>query len=602
MLTHMHQRVAPWLALIAVLSGCLNGGEVEAIDETEQSLRKLASEPATVQVYRPATGTWFPQGGAPIGWGLPGDIPVPADYNGDGRTDVAIYRPSSGQWFVRGILTTTWGIPNSADIPVPGDYNGDGATDIAIYRPSSGQWFVRGILTTTWGIPNSADIPVPGDYNGDGATDIAIYRPESGQWFVLGIVTEIWGEPGDVPIPGDYNGDGATDIAIYRPATAQWFVRGIVTLTWGNPGSEDVPLPGDYNGDGTTDITVFRPSSAQWFVRGVPTTQWGEPRRGDIPVPRMVNPAQRALIKLTPPPPRVALGVMAGQNGGDGGAWETATLNAVHSFERQAQSKPKLVHMFSPMFNNSNCVTLPTGLAIALREGYSPMLSWSFLNYGGSNAGFDYAGLLAGSFDACIRSFARQAKALNSPLILRPFWEMNGDWFPWGIRVGTNTPQRHVQAFQRMVNLFRAEGADNVKFAWCPNNRFGDPYAYASYYPSDTYVDYLCLDGYNWGTAQNQPWSSFEDIYGRSYAEITALGSKPLIIGEYATHTAPGDKAAWIVSMRNSVNSARFSRIKVLTWFNRNQDGATWQVDSSPAALDAYKALAADPYFSAAVP
>ena len=30
-----------------------------------------------------------------------GDVPVPADYDGDGRADAAVWRGSTGEWWVR---------------------------------------------------------------------------------------------------------------------------------------------------------------------------------------------------------------------------------------------------------------------------------------------------------------------------------------------------------------------------------------------------------------------------------------------------------------------------------------------------------------------
>jgi hypothetical protein len=51
-----------------------------------------------------------------VQYGLPGDIPVPGDYNGDGRTDLTVWRPSNGTWYVRGIEQVRWGL--RGDVPV----------------------------------------------------------------------------------------------------------------------------------------------------------------------------------------------------------------------------------------------------------------------------------------------------------------------------------------------------------------------------------------------------------------------------------------------------------------------------------------------------
>jgi subtilisin-like proprotein convertase family protein len=238
-----------------------------------------------LNLWRPSTARVYARNLAAvvgsIANGQANDLPVPADYTGDGLEEaLALFRPSTGQWFNTGSVAT-FGINN--DVPVPGDYNGDGSADIAVWRPSEGNWYLRNIATISWGV--AGDIPVPADYNGDGTTDLAVWRPSDGVWYIRNITNVQWGSPGDIPVPADYTGDGKADVAVFRPSTGYWHIvsvdqQQINAIPWG--GMNDIPIPADYDGDGKADIAVFRGSDGFWHIRNVGAILWGT--TGDIPL------------------------------------------------------------------------------------------------------------------------------------------------------------------------------------------------------------------------------------------------------------------------------------------------------------------------------
>jgi hypothetical protein len=238
--------------------------------------------------------------------------PVPSDFNGDGKTDIAVFHRAAGTpglayWkYLTSCEDTSedsiqWGV--SSDTPVPGDYDGSSATEPAIAHPGTSQleWWVYPGTGVEAYFGQNADIPLPRDYVGnDGETEIATVRPGTGNllWLVHNEGTgdyftpRSWGLSSDKLVPEDYNGDGRADPAVFRPSDGYWYIQDWVNSSnWWSVQfgySTDRPVPGDYDGDGEADLAVFRPSNGTWYVLQSSTdtdvqVQWGVST--DIPVP-----------------------------------------------------------------------------------------------------------------------------------------------------------------------------------------------------------------------------------------------------------------------------------------------------------------------------
>ena len=226
-----------------------------------------------------------------------------------------------------------------------------------------------------------------------------------------------------------------------------------------------------------------------------------------------------------------------------------------------------------------------------IRVGRIPFVNWELF-------GATLGDIAAGTYDTLLNQRATAAKKLAKPFFIDFGAEMNGDWSPWSGAENGNSAAKYLAAYRHVHDIFVAAGATNVIWAFCPNVTSEPNAAWnepLDYYPGDTYVDWMCVDGYNWGTSQGgNDWQSFYQVFKDIYP-VLASKNKPIIIGEMASTELGGDKAKWISDMIPAMKT-EFPLLKGLLWFDVNKE-TDWRISSSAAAEAAFKAMANDAYF-----
>jgi hypothetical protein len=284
------------VALAVLVSGCYKGFDFDNDNHADfivvlgnGAWRDLEAPPTDPPLYVQGSG----------------DRPVPADYDGDGRYDVAALT-TNGDWVTQTSVGTVH-FPAPPQLaaytgqpsfryqmdPVPADYDGDKKADMAWYRDTDGSWFINGQPTQQFGTGPTAivlqqgmkgndvidqDLPAPADYDNDGKADLATFNPRTMVWKVKssrdGTVSSVT-MPGTAfdlgfPVQGDYDGVHHPQRALYT--LVGWRIEGhvdpiVFDPTGGASGDGTaVPAVADYDGDGRTDLSYLS-TTGVWYTR-----------------------------------------------------------------------------------------------------------------------------------------------------------------------------------------------------------------------------------------------------------------------------------------------------------------------------------------------
>lgn len=251
-----------------------------------------------------------------------------------------------------------------------------------------------------------------------------------------------------------------------------------------------------------------------------------------------------------------------------------------------------------------------------------------------------------------LRELTKHLKSWNSqgvPIVVRFAHEMNGSWYPWA-----QQPTNYISTFRKVASAVHQAPLSTM--LWSPNDGGGYPVAggpyeakpntddfrildtnkdgklsmfddpYTPYYPGDSYVDWVGLSLYHFGSSY--PWGENEiptpnkfkqkltGTYKTTeldetpvpnfYALFADGHNKPFVLSEtgalYNSSRADGAsnfdiKSEWWQQLFDPTLAVQFPRLKMMLWFEyQKQEKDTgeaiidWRVTKDRLILDAFKA------------
>ncbi|WP_267462354.1 glycoside hydrolase family 26 protein [Halococcus agarilyticus] len=296
------------------------------------------------------------------------------------------------------------------------------------------------------------------------------------------------------------------------------------------------------------------------------------------------------------------------------------------------------VDAFGPSENKRWFVENP--LTNVWEAGHVPMISWQpFGPQRDRTSETIEREIATGEYDDQLAEWALLLESWARPrgdrtrgrrFYIRPAHEMNGNWFPWspvdasrieatvtpvpggpenanetlaGASRAAGTPENYIVMWRRLYDMFGQTSLDetDMQWVWAVNaNQVPDNNRTERFYPGDEYVDWVAIDGFNFGATQSySSWRTPEELFDPMLGRLRELTDKPVALTEFASSSfvettnggtegdgesanggeyRPARKAAWIEAAFEYV---RENDIKMTCWFNIDKSGpdeADWAV------------------------
>ena len=252
------------------------------------------------------------------------------------------------------------------------------------------------------------------------------------------------------------------------------------------------------------------------------------------------------------------------------------SYGGIKQFARTVGREPNLVSYYSGWYQ-----PFQTAFAeIAARNGATTIVQIDPTN-------ISLARIAASGYDRYLIRYAKEVAAFGRPVVISFGHEMNGFWESWGY---THTPAADFRAaWRHIVDVFRQNGATNVKWLWQVNSVSKKTGPIHDFWPGAKYVNWVGVSGYYY-----LPGETFKYIFEPVISQVRKFTNDPILIAE--TGVSSGPKA--VFNIKDLFHGLRAQHAIGILWFDLDKPGplyhgGKWRLEGHATAVRTFRAALA---------